>query len=102
MARARLARRLKKRASRLIDERLPKHPQNGYSIYVKSRYADIGAGVEPLAAFGAIAQEWKVLSEAEQQSFRDRAATGQAQAKDELEVLKTKAKKYLKETGLTF
>lgn len=99
LARGRLQRRLKKRYPLLPDDRQPKHPQNVMSLFVKSRYAELGRS-NPSGAFASISREWRALSEAEKQEWRARTQAGRPQHDAELKALKERARAYLKENNL--
>lgn len=89
----------KKRHARLVDDRLPKRAQTGYSIFLTSRIGDV-EGSDQGTRFRAIAQEWKTLSASEKAQYAERATAGMAQYKEELAALRPLANAYLKANGL--
>ncbi|KYK55431.1 HMG box protein [Drechmeria coniospora] len=99
IARRRLARKLSKTRVYLIhDARLPKRAGSPYTLFIKSRFrsASDGGATSSQDAFRAMSQEWKNLSEADKQPFRDMAESQSSANKEQLKALKDRAKAYWK------
>jgi hypothetical protein len=91
LARRRIGRATGKRVHLITDHRIPKHPGNAFTLYIKAR-KDPSDQRDVRDRIKALAVEWHNLPPAEKRPFEDRWAADSQKYSQELEPIVQKAK----------
>ncbi|KAK7430773.1 hypothetical protein QQZ08_002562 [Neonectria magnoliae] len=95
-ARRKLARKLDQRINSIRDDRLPKFGGHAFSAFVKDK--NTGNSLNNISeAMKAVSAEWKALTDAERQSYKDSVAADSARYSIEIKEIREKAKALIQE-----